>query len=130
MTRKEKLYEAFGELVYTVAIADGYIQAEETEALQRLLNDHPWSKEIEWSFRYEVDNKRELKEVYEKALDTFAELGPDKEYEFMLEVLDKVAHASSGGEEDEARVIHSFKKDLIARFEKDLERLKLMLNIT
>ena len=38
---QEKLYEAFGELLYVVAMADGMIQEEEIETLENVLSEHP-----------------------------------------------------------------------------------------
>ena len=41
MVSKTRLYDAFGELIYAVAIADGLIQEEETAVIERTLADHP-----------------------------------------------------------------------------------------
>ena len=41
MTDKEKLYETLGELLYAIAKADGVIQAEEKEALEKMFKNHP-----------------------------------------------------------------------------------------
>ena len=49
---QEKLYEAFGELLYVVAMADGLIQEEELSALDEVLKGHPWAADIQWSFNY------------------------------------------------------------------------------
>ena len=124
MTNEERLYDAFGELVYAVALADGYIQPEETEALERLLTHHDWAKEIKWSFDYEVKAKHSVEDVYKKAINTFEKIGPHPEYAFMLEVLDKVATASHGVDRMEEAMINQVSVDLKERFSRDLERMK------
>ena len=47
---KEKLYEAFGELIYVVAMADGEIQDTEIVALKKLVSEHLLGADIKWSF--------------------------------------------------------------------------------
>ena len=127
MTDSEKLSEAFGELVYTVAIADGYVQPEETERLKQLLRKHDWAEQIEWSFNYEVKAHNNVDHVYQKALDTFEQIGPRPEYRFMVDVLREVAHASNGTDASEERAIDNFEADLVERFTRDIEALKLKL---
>lgn len=130
MTNEERLYDAFGELVYAVCLADGYIQPEETEALERLLSNHDWAKEIKWSFDYEVRaGKKTVDEAYKKALITFEKVGPNPEYAFMLEVLEEVARASHGVDSNESAIISQVSVDLTERFAKDLVRMKLLLGI-
>lgn len=46
----EKLYEAFGELLYVIAMADGLIQENEITALEQVLAENPWAADIKWSF--------------------------------------------------------------------------------
>ncbi len=118
---KEKLYEAFGELIYAVAIADGVVQREETSALEKILEDHSWASEIQWSFNYEVKNKGDVEDIYKKALNTCVDYGPSPEYEFLLELLEVVGSASDGIESDEADVIYDFQYDLKQQFMKDLD---------
>ena len=130
MTNEERLYDAFGELVYAVALADGYIQPEETEALERLLAHHEWAKAIKWSFDYEVKAGHSVEDLYKKAINTFEKVGPHPEYTFMLEVLEQVATASHGVDRKEKAMISQVSVDLKERFSNDLARLKLLLGIS
>ncbi len=123
---KEKLYEAFGELIYAIAMADGVIQKEETEALEAILKDHPWSADIKWSFDYEVKNKKDVEDTYKKALYTCTEYGPAKEYDFLLEILEKIGAASDGFDSREADVIYDFQYDLKQRFVEELKENNLI----
>jgi len=113
---KEKLYDALGELVYAVAMADGQVQAEEIEKLRELLLSHPSAQEIQWSFDYEHRKDITLEEAYAKALDTCKAYGPTREYAFLFEALEAVADASQGIDAEEWAVIQRFRSELRAHF--------------
>jgi uncharacterized tellurite resistance protein B-like protein len=120
MVSKEKLYEAFGELVYAVAKADGIVQNEEVAILHNLLNNHAWASEIEWSFNYENSKNHSVAHVYKKALDVFQEHGPDAEYTFFVEVMELIANSNAGTAASEQKVIDDFQRDLLQKFKGDL----------
>lgn len=113
---KTQLYDAFGELIYAIAQADGEIQQEEVQKLRELLMGHPWAAEIEWSFKYEKKKTKSIEEAMSKALETCKSYGPSPEYAFLLEVLQLVANASDGVQEEEQAVIDRFQKELTAHF--------------
>lgn len=123
---KERLYDAFGELIYALAMADGLIQPEEIQALDTILQGHPWASQIKWSFDYESNKKLDIKDVYKKALDTFTEHGQDKEYTYLIDILQKVAKASDGINEAEQQMIERFQKDLNTNFIIEMESRKLV----
>ena len=116
---KEKLYEAFGELIYVVAMADGEIQDTEVAALKKLVSEHPLGADIKWSFDYEARNTTDVGDTYQKVLNTCQAYGPTEDYLLLIDLLEKVADASSGIEEKEQAVINNFQADLIARFKED-----------
>ncbi|WP_338791612.1 TerB family tellurite resistance protein [Bernardetia sp. MNP-M8] len=123
---KERLYDAFGELIYALAMADGLIQPEEIHALNTILQGHPWASQIKWSFNYEASKKLDLKEVYKKALDTFTQHGQDEEYVYLIEILQKVAKASDGIDAVEQEIIELFQKDLKENFIIEMEKRQLV----
>lgn len=123
MKKKERLYEALGELIYAVAKADGLIQKEETSKLEEILKDHPWASAIKWSFEYEVSKNHSLQDVYQKAINHCQNYGPAPEYIEFIDVITKVAEASSGIDRKEQRMISSFSTDLIERFKKDISTI-------
>ena len=123
---KERLYDAFGELIYTLAMADGLIQPEEIRALDRILEGHPWASQIKWSFNYEVNKGLDLKDVYKKALDTFTQHGQDKEYAYLIDILQKVAKASDGIDDNEQEMIERFQLDLKENFINEMEKRRLV----
>jgi uncharacterized tellurite resistance protein B-like protein len=121
MIKRERLYDAFGELIYAIALADGAVQKEEIEALNHVLRTHPWAKQIQWSFDYEIENKHSVEDAYQKALDICKENGPDPEYKYLLQVMTAVAKAFGGIVPQEAELIDNFRYELRDRFIKDLE---------
>jgi len=114
----DKLYDAFGELVYVLAMSDGELQSEELSTLESLLKEHKWASEIQWSFNYEKGKARDIEDVYNKVKFACFDVGPHPEYAQMLDVLEKVAASSLGIVEEEQAVIDRFKKDLIDEFRK------------
>ena len=128
MVKRERLYDAFGELIYTIAIADGDIQSEELKALEKLISNHPWAKEIQWSFNYENSKRHTIDEVFEHAINTCKENGPDPEYKYLLDVMIKVAEAFNGIIPEERKLIDNFKMNLTKRFEADLRNNKLVID--
>lgn len=122
MTDKEILYEALGELLYIVAKADGIIQNEEIQKLREILKDHPFEKEINWSFDYEVNKSRDLEDVYKKVIIACDKIGPSPIYNEFISSMELIAQASEGIQRGEALVMSSFPKDLIERFKADIEK--------
>ena len=113
-----RLYDAFGELLFVLAKADGEVQQEEIDTLKNLLMSHEWAKEIEWSFNYEMNKENDLEDTYLKVFHACVDIGPNKEYALLLDVLEKVAESSYGVVEEERAIIERFKSDLLREFGK------------
>jgi uncharacterized tellurite resistance protein B-like protein len=111
--RKSQLYSAFGEMIYTMAMADGKVHTQEVVALQNLLQSHEWARGISWSFDYENQRKRDIEEVMTFAMRVFKQNGPSDEYPFFLDVLEKVAEAHGGIVKEEKDLIDLLKKELL-----------------
>ena len=124
MTEKEKLYEVLGELLYVIAKTDGVIQNEEREALRLLLKDHSWAADVNWSFNYEESKNSSVEEIYKKVISFCQNYGPTPEYDEFIGAMKLVANASEGIDENESQIINSFSKDLIERFQHDLDNIK------
>lgn len=123
MKNTEKLIEAFGELIYVVAMSDGAIQKQELVVIENKLAVHKWGEDIKWSFDYEVKKNRSIEELYKKVI-TYCEMhGPDPEYQFLLNLIEDVAAASKGVEKSEKKVMDGFVKDLTEKFRLDIERI-------
>lgn len=124
MGKLERLYDVFGDLLYVVAKADGIVQKEEVEVLERVIANHPWAKEIEWAFNYDLEKNTSVDYLYKKVIDFCHEYGPNPEYKFLLDVLEAVANASGQVNEKEMGVINKFTTELTDRFKKDLDKLE------
>jgi len=123
MKNTEKLIEAFGELIYVVAMADGAIQKEELSVIENKLANHKWGEDIKWSFDYEVKKNTSVEELYKKVI-TYCEMhGPDPEYQFLLNLVEEVAAATNGIDKDEKEVMDGFVYDLTEKFRSDLGRI-------
>ena len=130
MKDTDKLIEAFGELIYVVAMADGSIQKDELAVIEQKLATHKWGEDIKWSFDYEVKKKNSIEDLYKKVI-TYCEMhGPDSEYQFLMEVVEDVAKASDGIDKSEKAVMDDFVTDLTNKFKKDIERINSCLLYT
>jgi len=117
-TNNTRLYDAFGELLFVLVKSDGEFQQSERETLHNILSNHHWSKEILWSFNYESNINHDLEDLYKKVIFTCYDIGPNAEYQFMIEVLEAVAESSLGVVETERKIIENFKQDLLTEFGK------------
>lgn len=124
MSLEGKIYDAFGELIYAVALADGEVQEAEIKKLNDLLQEHPWASQIRWSFEYEKGKKHDVDEVYKKVVSFCQNLGPRAEYAEMLDLITKVAEAFDGVDFDETIIIESFQRDLIDYFQDQIDKLE------
>ncbi len=124
MSSRTRLYDAFGELLYVVAMADGIIQPEEVEMLHEIARKYPFGEDMQWSFDYERANHNDVEDLYQRVLDICYDNGPDPEYQTLIDILEEVAHASSGIDEKEQKVIDRFIFELTERFKKDLGNIK------
>ncbi len=122
---KIKLYDAMGEMLYAVALADGIVQPDETRKLAEILNAHPWANAIQWSFNYEMDRHPQIEETFRKAMLVFQGYGPSPEYAFLIDALNQLAQASDGVSPEEQRLIDQFHNQLLDHFQAlSLEDLK------
>ncbi len=124
MSSRTRLYDAFGELLYVVAMADGIIQPEEVEMLHEIARKYPFGEDMQWSFDYERANHNDVEDLYQRVLDICYDNGPDPEYQALIDILEEVAHANSGIDEKEQKVIDRFIFELTERFKKDLGNIK------
>ncbi|MCH2042907.1 MAG: TerB family tellurite resistance protein [Saprospiraceae bacterium] len=109
---KVQLHDAFGELLYAIAMVDGEIQQEEVVKIEELLADHEAAEAIKWSFKYEVGKQKTVLDAYRKAIDICKHYGKSADYPFLLEMLKDVAEASNGLDENERAMIHQIEIDL------------------
>lgn len=122
MTETERLFEVFGELLYAIAMSDGVIQKEEITAFEEVLENHPWSTSVKWSFNYETTKGTAIEDVYNKVINFCHHHGPSAHYPDFISAMEKIAAAANGIDEKEAAMIKSFSADLTARFQRDMDK--------
>lgn len=113
MIDREKLFEAFGELIYAVAKTDGNVQQEEVEKMKSLFKYRKGGEEVIWSFNYENKHNNSVKDAYERALEAMIAHGAYDGYSELIYILNEVAKSSSGIDEDERLLISRFEDDLL-----------------
>ncbi len=123
MSDKDRLYDAFGEIAYAIAKADGLIDQEEINKLTEIIDNHPWASNIKWSFNYEWLRDEDAEVIYKKAITRCYDHGPSPEYKQFIDLMNEIAKASHGVDEKESAMIESFSKDLINQFMKDYEAI-------
>jgi hypothetical protein len=114
---KERVYDAFAELIYTVVMADGVIKEQEKTAISNIVKDHPIGKDIQ---RYFDSNFKDISvaQSFLHTLDVCKEFGKDKEYSFLIKIVEEIAKVSEGfdGEDDGLLVefVRNFKRKFIS----------------
>ncbi len=110
---KAWLYDAFGQIIYAVAIADGEVQDEEIDKLHETIENHPWAREIVWSFNYETTRNRPIHTTLQKAMAVFEQYGPCEEYEFFIDLVERVADAFDGIVPQEEEILELLREELL-----------------
>ncbi len=123
MKKDEKIYDVLGEMLYVVAMADGIIQKEEKQALQKFFSNHLQGKEIVWSFEYEENHRSNIEDTYNKVISFCHNYGPSPIYAEFIEAMKIIAEAADGVSNEEEQYINSFSEDLLKRFQNDAEKL-------
>ena len=107
MYSKEKVYDAFAELIYAVVIADGKITASEEEVISKVIEGHSIKLDIQKYF----DSKSKNISIAQSFMNTFGvckEHGKDPEYPFLLHIVEDVALVSEGLNKDEDNLLSEF----------------------
>ena len=125
MENKEQFYTVFGELLYWTAIADGVIQKEELAVIEQKIANHPYGKTIQRAFDVKHPKKESIDSLYQKVMAFCEAYGPNREYKFLVEVLEDVAKASDGIIPAEAAIIQRIKNKM--RINLRFERTQLRI---
>ena len=65
---------------------------------------------------YELDKKNPVEDTYKKVITCCEAHGPEREYKYLIELLEKMSKASAGMDDNEAKAISGFRADLIKKF--------------
>lgn len=113
MVQRQQLYTAFGQLIYALARADGEVQQEELEQINKLLITHQWSNDILWSFNTEYSKKALSDTTLTKSIAIFREYGPYYEYPYFFHVIEEIAKAYNGIVKEEQQVLDELREVLL-----------------
>jgi len=115
MRNTEKLYNAFGELLYAVIKAEGKARENIIKKLERTVQEYEWGQTAMWSLRYEMGHNATTDEAYQKAFDAFTDFGPFPGYESFFRMVDDIIKKNILGERGK-KVIGRFRKKLMDHF--------------
>ncbi len=113
MINTDKLYHAFGELLYAISMADGDIQKSEKEAIIRALKGHDMVNVILNSINDQETRKIGVDEAFRSALNTLKSHGPFEEYNDFYVILKEVAKSFEGIESGESRLLEIFNHEFL-----------------
>ena len=119
MNSKEELYDSFAELLFSIAMADGEIDEEETQELNRLIGNHPLRSRIDNLMKeHDEDSELSIVKSYKSTLSLCKQLGTDSEYAFLIKVLEDFSKVSKSEEDDEEEdlnevIIEGLKQQLL-----------------
>ncbi|WP_020530243.1 hypothetical protein [Flexithrix dorotheae] len=114
MINKEKIYEAFGELIFAILRIDGTINPSQKNKVELILKKFENGDQIFWSFNYENNHKKNWEEIENNTLDLFLEFGPSKDYQTFFEIFEAM-------EIEKLDLIGSKGKKMITRFKNKLK---------
>ena len=112
---KEKVYDAFAELIYTVVMADGVIKEQEKTAIANIVRDHPIGKDIQ---RYFDSNLKDISvaQAFLNTLDVCKTFGQDSEYSFLIHIVEEIAKVSEGLDGDDDGLLAEFVRNFRRKF--------------
>jgi len=116
MVSHEKLYDAFGELIYAVAKADGEVQEVEITALNNLTKNFAGKYNIDFSFNYNLSKNKSVETAFKDAVQVCKANGPDPEYTLLLNIMVEVAKAFMGIVPNEKIILDNFVDELRTKF--------------
>lgn len=121
MVARQDLYDAFGELIYAICMADGRLTETEVKTYTDLLVGYKGAKDVQWSFDYSHAKGISVDTAFEKGIAVCKQNGPDPEYTKIIEVLDAVSVAD-GIDVSERELINRFISELKEKFIADHDK--------
>ena len=115
MESKEKVFEAFAELIYAVIMADGEIKEPEKSLVTNIVINHPISVYIDAHLASGVKNTS-IVQSFLHTLDVCKEHGNDIEYSFLLNILIEISKVSEGVDNGEGGFFSEFVANFKNRF--------------
>ena len=115
MGTKEKVYDAFAELIYSVVMADGVIKETEKIAIEHIVKEHPIKKDIQKYFTSQEKNIS-VAQSFLHTLEVCKEYGADQEYPFLISIVEKISKVSEGLDNEDDGLLVDFVANFKRRF--------------
>jgi hypothetical protein len=112
---KEKVYDAFAELIYTVVMADGLVKEPEKSAIENIVKDHPIAQNIQRYFDSNMTNNS-VAQSFLHALEVCRENGQDSEYPFLIRIVEEISKVSEGLNGDDDGLLTEFVSNFKRKF--------------
>jgi hypothetical protein len=110
---KERLYEAFGELLYALMKTGEMLQPEGLETIRSTLGLYTWGDQTLWSFFYEFKRATSPEMLYVKALTTCQDFGQAEEYKSFFETAEKLIATQIPNSLPAQRMLSSFQRKIL-----------------
>lgn len=124
----KEFYVEYGKVLYALAMADGAVQEKERQALVKLIQKElvpledgtdEFGSQLAYYTEFAFEAQDELRKSTKNAIDNFFEainkqsiIVPDKVKKVCVAILEKVADAHAGIDEEELLLIEDFKERL------------------
>jgi len=113
---REKLYDAFGELIYAIAKADGHVQDVEISTLKKITDNYAGKYNIDFSFNYDMNSNKSVENAFSDAMQICKNHGPDPDYTILINIMVEVAKAYMGIVPSERSILERFVSELKLTF--------------
>ncbi len=94
MSDTEKLYKSFARLVFALIGKDNTIQQSDAEKIEDKLIGHKWRGNSHWTFSPNTLKSENIDDIFNDLVKHCEKNGTDREYEFLIDVLEDVVGAS------------------------------------
>lgn len=105
MNEIEHFYTLFGAFVYKITTTDGSLDNEKEKQIAQKIVNHPYGEAIKTAF--DNENTNSVEDLYEKVIAFCKEKGPNREYEFLIDVLEVTTNNPSS-----KKIVEKFKADI------------------
>ena len=94
MSNKEKLYKSFARLIFALIGKDDTIKKSDAAQIEDKLISHKWRGNASWTFNTRTERDENIDELFDELIKNCEKNGADREYEFLIDVLEDVVAAS------------------------------------
>lgn len=107
MIKKERLYRYFVELIFAITQESKKIDEVALKEIFKKVQKHPWGHMLDFRKSYGRNSGKEVEYRFRKLLAACENKGANREYEFLVQILDQVANAvkSSKKHKEKAKLV-------------------------